>query len=149
MHFFFNQVIFFSFSLGKIKLFIPCGFHSAQHLISFLCYTKCVEALAAVALCVSRKSSGKSRVPLASLNKVCLWIPGKKKEGSRDRQLRESMTCLCPHSGKRLCCYLIYAAYCLSSLLITMPAGSPLVLGSPLYFPVVFWLLSFLFCCGC
>lgn len=52
----------------------------------FLCYTKRVEALAAVALCVSRKSSGKSHAPLASVNKVCLWIPGKKKEGSRDRQ---------------------------------------------------------------
>lgn len=38
------------------------------------------------------------------------------------------------HSGKQLCCYLLsYATCCLSSLLVTMPAGSPLALGSPLY----------------
>lgn len=50
-----------------MKIFTPRGFHSAQHLVFFVCYTKHVEALAALALRVAAKSRGKSHVPLASL----------------------------------------------------------------------------------
>lgn len=71
---------------------------------------------------------------------VCRWIPGKKKEGPRDRQQRESMTCLHRHfsSWKAFVLLLVEPCSCgLSSLLVPVPAGHPLVLGSPLYLPVV------------
>lgn len=132
-----------------MKIFTPRGFHSAQHLVFFVCYTKHVEALAALALRVAAKSRGKSHVPLASLGEQRVPVDPWQGEGRVQGQ-RESMTR--PHrhfsSWKAIVLLLVELCSCgLSSLLVPVPAGHPLALGSPLYLPVVgslFLLLLFL-----
>lgn len=81
-------------------------------------------------------------------NNVCLWIPGKKKKkGSRDRQQKEWMTCLhCQFSSWKAIVMLLVelCSWGLSSLLMVVPTRHPLVLGSPLYLPVVGFLFLLL-----
>lgn len=68
-------------------------------------------------------------------NNVCQCIPGKKKEGSRDTQQREWMTCLHHQFSSWEAIVLLLVELCswsLSSLLIPVPVGHPIVLRSPL-----------------
>lgn len=46
-----------------MKIFTPCGFHSAQHLVFFVT-PNTWRQLTALALCVAAKSCGKSHVSL-------------------------------------------------------------------------------------
>lgn len=83
-----------------IEVLTPCGFHSAWHLLYFLGYVECVDPLAAIALCPLEKSIGKSHDLLATANKACLWIPGKKMGGPRVREQSHWHACVIIYSGK-------------------------------------------------